>query len=211
MAIFFSNNTLSADKDQILELAGLPATQRYDTYLGLPALVDKSRTSAFRSIIDRVCKRLKDWKFKFLSQAGKEIILKAVIQATPTYCMSVFCLPKLLCSEINSLMQKFWWDQKENDKRIAWMSWSCMGHSKKRGGMGFRDFTCFNTALLAKQCWRIWKVLESPLAKIMKAKYFPGLFYFGSPSRKKTVFCLEKHTMLVRFASRRVDMESGVR
>jgi hypothetical protein len=61
----------------------------------------------FKHIIDRVEKRLQDWKLKFLSQVGKEVLLKAVVQAIPTYSMSVFFMPKALCSNINSLMQKF--------------------------------------------------------------------------------------------------------
>ena len=52
------------------------------------------------------------------------------------------------------------------------MSWSKMGLSKEKGAMGFRDFHCFNKALLAKQCWRIWQNPESLVSKIMKAKYF---------------------------------------
>ncbi|XP_059436088.1 uncharacterized protein LOC132169016 [Corylus avellana] len=84
-AIFFSRNTLVETKEQILEVVGIPSSQRYDTYLGLPALVGKSRSKEFKGIIDRVWKRLQDWKLKFLSQAGKEILLKAVIQAIPTY------------------------------------------------------------------------------------------------------------------------------
>ncbi len=35
--------------------------------------------------------------------------MKAVIQAIPTYNMSVFKLPQKLCKEINGLMHKFWW------------------------------------------------------------------------------------------------------
>jgi hypothetical protein len=75
-------------------LSGIPATQRYDKYLGLPTLVGKSRKPAFKNIKDRVQRRLGDWKLKFLSQAGKEILLKAVIQAIPTYSMSIFLLSK---------------------------------------------------------------------------------------------------------------------
>jgi hypothetical protein len=109
----------------------------------------------------------------FLSQAGKEILLKAVIQAIPTFSMSVFMLPKSLCYEINSLMQRFWWGHKENDTRIHWMSWSRMGVPKAKGGLGFRDLVCFNKALLAKQCWRLLKNPDSLTARIIKAKYYP--------------------------------------
>jgi hypothetical protein len=38
--------------------------------------------------------------------------------------------------------------------------------------MGFREFSCFNQALLARQLWRLWKKPKSLIAMIMKAKYF---------------------------------------
>jgi hypothetical protein len=84
--------------------------------------VGKSQLREFRCIKDRVWKRLYDWKNNFLSQAGKEILLKAVIQAIPTYCMSDFLLLVGLRSKINSMMQKFWWGHKENQSMIHWIS-----------------------------------------------------------------------------------------
>lgn len=107
-AIFFSRNTPEEVQKQIVEVARILSSQRYDTYLGLPALVRKLRTKVYTGIKDRVWKKLQDWKLKFLSQAGKEILLKAVIQAIPMYSMGVFLLPKALCAEINTLMQTFW-------------------------------------------------------------------------------------------------------
>jgi len=75
--------------------------------------VGKSRVREFKSIEDRVWNRLNGRKIKFLSQAGKEIILKAIIQAIQTYGMSVFLLPQALFKEINSVIQKFWWVHKK--------------------------------------------------------------------------------------------------
>jgi hypothetical protein len=57
-AIFFSKNTPDGDKDKILRFSGIPETQRYDSYLGLPALVGRSRMTAFKNITDRIWKRL---------------------------------------------------------------------------------------------------------------------------------------------------------
>jgi ribonuclease HI len=178
-AIFFSKNTPQDEKRIIVEAAGIPVTQRYDKYLGLPALIGKSRMAAFKGIKDRVWKRMQDWKVKFLSQAGKEILLKSVIQAIPTYGMSVFLLPKTLCKEINSLMQKFWWDHQDKS-RVHWMSWKRMGLSKADGGLGFRDLRSFNLALLAKQAWRLWHCPNSFLAQIMEAKYYRGKNFLES-------------------------------
>jgi hypothetical protein len=173
--VFFSRNTTQEAKEWFTQLSEIPESQRFDTYLGLPTLVGKSRVSEFHNITDRVRRKVSDWKTKFLSQAGKEILIKAVVQAIPTYSMSIFLLPKTLCKELNSLMQNFWWGHKENDKKIHWMSWEKMGFSKDQGGMGFRDLSCFNKALLAKQWWRLLKDLESLTGQILKAKYFKNV------------------------------------
>jgi hypothetical protein len=106
-AVFFSRNTTQIVREEMLRLVGVPASQRYDTYLGLPALVGKSRIREFQMLKDRVKRRVSDWKTKLLSQAGKEILLKAVIQAIPTYSMSIFLLPKELCKDLNKMMQNF--------------------------------------------------------------------------------------------------------
>ena len=128
--IFFNKNTLQVTREEIVAETGILVTQRYDTYLGLLALVGKSKMAAFKKLKDRMWKRLQDWKMKFLSQVGKEILIKAVIQAILTYNMNVFLLPKALCSEMNSLMHKFWCGYQDK-AQVHWMSWSHLGTSKE--------------------------------------------------------------------------------
>jgi hypothetical protein len=70
-------------------------------------LIGRSKTRSFADIRGRVHKRLEGWKEKFLSEAGREILIKAVIQAIPTYSMSIFKLPKALCRSLNSMMNRF--------------------------------------------------------------------------------------------------------
>jgi hypothetical protein len=106
-SIFFSRNTSQETRNRIMEVVGVQDSQRFDTYLGLPALVGNSRMREFKNLRDKVDKRLSDWKTKFLSKAGKKVLIKAVAQAIPTYSMSIFLLPKELCKELNQLMQKF--------------------------------------------------------------------------------------------------------
>jgi len=92
-SLFFNSNTSQERKQEVLSLSGLMETHRIDTYLGLPSFVSKSKIQSFRFNKDRVLKKINNWKVKFLSQADKEVLLKAVIQAIPTYSMCVFQLP----------------------------------------------------------------------------------------------------------------------
>ncbi|XP_042939394.1 uncharacterized protein LOC122274419 [Carya illinoinensis] len=177
-SIFFSSNTKKATKDYILTLAGTCSTSSYEKYLGLPTLIGRSRHAAFKGILDRMRSRISNWKTKFLSQAGKEILLKAVIQALPTYCMGVFKLPKSLLNEFNRVMHHFWWGHMNQEKKVHWVSWNQMGKAKGAGGLGFRDFESFNLSLLAKQGWRLIQYPNSLAATVFKTKYYSKSDFF---------------------------------
>ena len=80
---------------------------RHTKYLSLPSLIGKSKTQIFAEIKERVGKKLLGWKEKIISIGGKEILIKAIAKAIPTYFMSQ--LPKGLCEELESMTRKFWW------------------------------------------------------------------------------------------------------
>jgi hypothetical protein len=180
MTIFFSRNTKEEDRSIITQGLGVSSTAQYEKYLGLPTLIRRSRISTFNGIKERIWNRINGWKEKFLSHAGKEILIKSVIQAIPTYTMSVFRLPKTLCREINAIIGRFWWGHKEKDSKIAWMAWTGLGRNKLDGGLGYRDLITFNNALLAKQGWRLTKFPDTLVGRIFREKYYPTWDILGS-------------------------------
>ena len=62
------------------------------------------------------------WKEKMLSAGGREVLLKAVIQAIPLYAMSVFKLPKQVCNSITTTMSKYRWGDDDIKKHIHWFA-----------------------------------------------------------------------------------------
>ena len=102
--IFFSKSTSEGVKNQIKSALEVPKILQYEKYLGLLSLVGKNKEVNFNYIKERVWKKIQGWKEKLLSQAGREILIKAVVQAIPTYTLSSFKLPLGLCGEIESLI-----------------------------------------------------------------------------------------------------------
>ncbi|KAF5445540.1 hypothetical protein F2P56_034586 [Juglans regia] len=159
-------------QQQILLLAGVQSTSSFQRYLGLPALVGKKKIASFHSLIDRTWTRVSNWRTKFLSAAGKEILLKAVLQAILTYAMGMFLLPVSITRKLNQILRKFWWGFNEDSSKIQWVKWKQLSGSKEMGGLGFGDLRCFNLALLSKQGWRILQNPTSLVAQVLKQKYF---------------------------------------
>lgn len=94
--------------------------------------------------------KMEIWKNKFLSQVRKEVLIKAVLQAIPTFTMSVFKLSRILCKKLNTLCSKFWWGYKDDTRKMHWWSWEKMSVQKRKEGMGFSDLKSFNSTMLAK-------------------------------------------------------------
>ncbi|KAL0340459.1 UNVERIFIED_CONTAM: putative mitochondrial protein [Sesamum radiatum] len=131
-SVVFSKNTPSALREGIQGTLQIRVENRHDLYLGLPSVVGKSRRSVFQSIRDRVWNRICSWNEHNLSQAGKEVLIKAVAQAIPTYAMGCFRLPISLVNEIQSMVANYWWHNGEI-KKIHWLSWKKMCIPKALG------------------------------------------------------------------------------
>jgi hypothetical protein len=107
-------------------------------------------------------------------------MIKSVLQAIPSYIMSIYLIPSTTVNEIERLLNGFWWGGGTNNKGIRWMAWDRLTCPKAVGGLGFRDFQSFNNAMIAKQGWRIMNNPDSLLARVLKARYFPNSSLFNA-------------------------------
>ncbi|KAA3480252.1 reverse transcriptase [Gossypium australe] len=176
--VFFSKNTPESEKTAVLQILTIRISNDIERYLGLPNMVGRKKRSSFQNLKDRLNQKIDNWSTRALSQGGKEVFIKAVLQAIPTYSMSCFLLPKVLCNELEGIIAKFWWQKSRNKKGIHWCNWKKLCFLKEDGGLGFRNLANFNIALLAKQGWRLINYPDSLLAQSLKAKYYPNSNFF---------------------------------
>ncbi|KAL8496805.1 hypothetical protein ACS0TY_020472 [Phlomoides rotata] len=169
----FSGGVPEGRGRNLADLLGVRKVGSHAIYLGIPTAVGRSREAVFRELVNRVTKKLKDWKARVLSLAGKVTLVKSVIQAIPTYLMTCFKIPKGILEKIESAIARFLWGQKGEEKRVHWLRWDVLCKPKKKGGFGLRNLGNFNSALLAKQGWRLIQDDQSLLAQVLKARYFP--------------------------------------
>lgn len=146
----FSSNTSNEQREEVCGIIGVDQSADFGKYLGLPSFIGRNRTKIFAFVENKVSNRLNSWNKKFLSKAGKEILIKSVAQALPTYTMSVYLLPRSTCSRLEASMAKFWWQQGRAERGLHWQNWKRLCVQKGKGGMGFKCLHDFNVAMLGK-------------------------------------------------------------
>lgn len=78
--------------------------REYEKYLGLSSVFGRNKKASLNYIKEWVWNKFQGWEEKLLSQAGREILLKAVVQAIPTFAIGYFKLPMDLCHEVEMLI-----------------------------------------------------------------------------------------------------------
>ncbi|KAK9984665.1 hypothetical protein SO802_034190 [Lithocarpus litseifolius] len=169
-----SGKAVAEDKKrEILDFLGMPEMKEYEKYLGLPAVVGRKKKASLNYIKERVWSKLQGWKKKLLSQARREVLLKAVVQAVPTFTMNCFKLPVGLCKDIEMQIRKFWWGERGGQRKIHWKNWETLCKPKSDEGIGFKDL--------------VFSAKYFPSGSIFDAKIAKGSYAWQSILKTRTV------------------------
>ncbi|XP_048493085.1 uncharacterized protein LOC125493648 [Beta vulgaris subsp. vulgaris] len=117
--ISFSRNIEQENQELLQRKLTFKAVEKHGKYLGLPTGVSGSKKIVFKHIQDRLLKKLKGCNEGFLSHVGREVLIKAIAQAIPTYVMQYFLIPMRILNEGESMYRNFFWGQKKEERKMV--------------------------------------------------------------------------------------------
>ena len=124
-------------------------------YLGIPLVSTKLFIRDCKGLVDKVKRKVNDWKNKSLSYAGRFQLISAVLSSLPVYWASAVLLPKGTTKEIEKIMRNFLWNSGQNGKGVAKVAWTEICKPKVYGGLGLKNLNEWNIALLSSRIWNI--------------------------------------------------------
>ena len=86
---FFSRNMSRAAQEGLSRIIGVRHVIGTEKYLGLPSMIGRDKRFIFSFIKDRIWRQINAWRGRALSKAGKEVMIKSVLQSIPSYIMSL--------------------------------------------------------------------------------------------------------------------------
>lgn len=153
-SLFFSSNTPECIKLACCDYLNINPQNKLGNYLGIPILQDVSKYKVLVAIKEKIAKKLQGWKSSSLSIGGKEVSIKSIAYAIPTYSMSIFLFPKKWCKEVSMLIANFQCGDPNRDNKVHWKSQNVLTKLKLKGCLGFKDLQAFNLSSLGKLPWR---------------------------------------------------------
>ena len=122
-------------------------------------------------ILERMERRLVDWKRMYLSKGGKVTLIKSSLSSLPTYFLSLFPLPGKVAKRMEKLQRDFLWNGIGGEPKIHLVNWAKVCKPLQVGGLGIRRLGSFNSALLGKWLWRYGMETDALWRRVIEAKY----------------------------------------
>ncbi|XP_060973869.1 uncharacterized protein LOC133039086 [Cannabis sativa] len=143
--VFFSKGVSSGLAREIAGILNMKRMKNDATYLGLPLFRSLNRSRDLRFLVDRALQRVRSWKTRLLSKAGKTCLIQSVGSALASY---------VAATEPISL--------------------NVARKPKLRGGLGFRTVEAVNKAFMTKWAWKALTDNTNTWSKVVQAKYLKG-------------------------------------
>jgi len=98
-------------------------------------------------------------------------LINSVLNALPTYMMSLFPIPTGVINRLDSIRRNFLWNGNKERKGYHLVKWKALTFGKNLGGLGIKNLKIQSKTLRMKWLWRLNKENQLLWGNIIKAKY----------------------------------------
>ena len=143
-------------------------------YLGLPLYFKKASFKDWALVIDKFTAKLDTWKAKYLSLGGRLTLVNSILNAIPTYYLSVLNFPVKVEKELDKIRRRFLWkSQSGHSKGYFLAKWKTICRDKKHDGWGIINLRNFSLALKCKLLWQLFaNTLNLKWPVLIRSRYF---------------------------------------
>nr|XP_016438087.1 PREDICTED: uncharacterized protein LOC107764077 [Nicotiana tabacum] len=129
--------------------------QKFSAASGL--VVNPNKSSIYFGGVNQVIQKqiMENWTTKYLSYAGRVVLVKSVLFAIQTFWAQIFILPKKVIQFIETICRRFLWTGDAEPTKKALIAWERLCSPKAAGGLNFIDVELWNEVAICKLLWNI--------------------------------------------------------
>ena len=152
--IFLAGNNQTYNSS-VLQVFQFPCGTLPLKYLGVPLITTKLSYANCHMLIDGITSRIRNWKAKLLSFAGRLQLIQSVLCSVQSYWNGLFLLLKKVIKQVEQILRRFLWKGPNLEKGGAKVAWEDLSLPLDEGGIGIKKLHDWNIAAMGKHLWKL--------------------------------------------------------
>lgn len=136
-------------QQHIMDMLGFSKGDLPFRYLGVPLSTKRLTVIQCEPLIEKMLGRINSWTTKFLSYAGRAMLVKSVLFSIQIFWDQVFIMPKKIIQFIEAICRRFLWTGVAEPTKKALIARDKMCTPKVAGGLNFINVELWNKAAIA--------------------------------------------------------------
>ncbi|GKA11704.1 putative reverse transcriptase domain, reverse transcriptase zinc-binding domain protein [Tanacetum coccineum] len=188
----FFGNVRETCKTKILKVMSFIEGKLPVRYLGVPLLSKRLYVNDCSVLVDKVKKKILNWKNKSLSFAGRLQLILLVVGSMQVYWSFMFILPITISNEVERLMRDFLWNYGDFKRGKARIKWADVCKPKVEGCLGIKSLESWNISLISKHIWNIINKKDSLWVRWVHVYKLKGRNFWDIPEKEGSSWSWKK-------------------
>jgi len=159
------------EMDHLSQIMGGAIGTLPSIYLGMPLGAEYRSIDIWNPILEKCEKKLTRWRSQYLSLGGRLTLINSVLDALPTYMLSIFHIPQSVVQRLDKIRRNFLWQGNKERKGFHLVKWKNIIRSKEQGRLGIKNLKYQSKALKVKWLWRYHQEDQALWYRVIKSKY----------------------------------------